>query len=302
MEVQNVSDYGSPELTALTNKLIELSVEYTDLMNSMMRSAKSAFLKRWESGKLLDEHHALIIEECGTVREFCRLTGYSEFAFSKNLNGYRAIRDNGLTTPDQITAYLTENKIEPSSRNFENMKSLLLTGGKPMKDKTPKERRTVTANAEKRLEEIQYELEGLRDNFIQPSNAKADLEVTEEIKEEVASLLEYVDDMRGQKMKLRPARIPFRSKVYTEFVKNYHYDVITLVPLTEQADPHHANEYDTAGVGQKINDLCQIPVSRETHIDLEEGREKPTREEILEAQRDVLVNYVMFLHKSLGIK
>ncbi len=290
--------FENQALNELTKQLIRIGNDVTKLYESLRRDMRSAFVKRWEAGKLLHDNHAAILEECGTMKEFCEMTGFTEAVLSNNLRGYRAMLSAGATTADQAVKILESKRIEPTSRNFEKIGTLLSTTGDNRNETIP-QRKTKAELADKQLENLNQQVEAIRQSHVPDRSPGSGVSVV--VHEEAAALSSYIEDLRNHKMKASPVKVPFRSEIYTEFIRNYPRDIVTMLPLDEKADPHHANEF-YAKAGEKINDLWQIPVSRQTHQALEEGHETYDEAFLNEALVELMANYIMFIHNKLGIK
>lgn len=261
--------FQSPEVNKIGQEVIELDNKFKSLMDKAKENLTSAFQQRWLQGKLIAENIELINEECGSQKNFADSIGKSEAMVSNNRRAYEYLLDEGCETWDEVVDLMENRKIALNSRNFERIKTLL---NEPTKDRDPKEQ---VDKDRKRLEELRAEADELL-RRIEPQR-KPDLHADAlEAIEDLEEIQKYVESFDIFKSK-------WKSEKYLKFVRNFGYDVIRHEPC-ERCDPHHTDIYgNSGGQGEKLPDIFTIPVSRGTHILLEEGILQPTPEELAEA-------------------
>lgn len=270
--------FDTPELNDIGKELIRLDDEYAEHMKEAKDSLFSAFRTRWVYGKIISENIDLILDECGTQKNFANKLGKSEGVVSNNKRGYEYLKEAGCETWDDVIKTLKHKQITPSVSNFEKIGTLL---NEPNRETSKKEQ---IHKDRRRLEQLRGEIEEIlqrNEPGTQPDIIRDAFEFIEDVKE----ITDYLDSFQ-------PERTGWKSEKYLDFVRNYGFDVITGEP-TERCDPHHTTPSGGTGPeGEKLPDYYAIPVSRRTHRLMQSGRMEVSPESILRAQFTTLTSFL----------
>lgn len=282
MKIQ-VQFFENSALNDAALQIIECSRQSREAAQKAKDFASMAFYYRWESGRIIDENYIKIILECGTQEEFAKRIGETPSVVSNNKRAYQALKDAGATTWQQVEKLLDQKNINPIISNFEKIGTLLAapaseTTGKQQVDKDLK-----------RLEVIREEAQEILARM-EPANRPQALEEAFDTVTDVEEIKRFLDRFNPEKSK-------WKSEKYLEFIRNIGWDMIKDEPC-ERCDPHHTLPNGGSGsVGEKLADFWVIPVSRETHLEIETGLLVLSPDEILRIQ-----HYCMSAFLQLNLK
>lgn len=265
----SLSIFKSDKLNELARSILELDGKAGLETEEAYRKIESATHKRWLIGKLVSENIEEIKTECGTQGAFASKFGYSEATISNNKRGYESLLEQGGSDWEKAKKILKEKEIRITSKNFEKVGSLL---NNPDSHTLLKEQRDKD---ERRLEHLHAEIEEIKTR-----NESANPHVYE-LATDTEDYAKGVTKLLNQQ---NPYKSEWRSRSYLDFVKSLGFDFITGKP-EEHLDPHHTDSNGGSGGvgGKKLPDNFTIPVSRQTHADLETGMLIPKDGEIAQA-------------------
>lgn len=262
-------------LNDVANKIIELDTQHQMSLIRAHTEIQSAFQRRWEIGRLVNENYKHIIDKCETQKAFAESFGYSESVISNNLRAYRSMADIGCKTWEDVLKELDKRQINATVQNFERLPALLAGKMQP-KDTRPYD--------ERRLEQINDEIE----TILKRSESANRNEVTI-LAQDMAERLEQA---KGHIAKLDPTRYVWKNDKYLEFVRSLGYDAYSGAPC-DRPDPHHTLPNGRSSMGGKVADVWTIPLSRETHNLVEEGLITLTPDEIKDALLQCMALFIM---------
>lgn len=269
------SFFNDATLDDVANRIIELDTQHNLALVRAHNEIQSAFQRRWEIGRLVNENYDTIIAKCKSQKAFAEGFGYSESVISNNLRAYRSLSDIGCTTWPAVLRELEKRQVNPTVQNFERLPALL-AGKMPVKDARPYD--------ERRLEQINEEIE-----TILKRNESANRNEVVILAQDMAERLEQV---KSHITKLDPTKYVWKNDKYLEFIRRLGYDCVTGAPC-DRPDPHHTLPNGRSSMGGKVADVWTIPVSRETHEMIESGLINLTPDEIKDALLQCMALFIM---------
>lgn len=276
---ERVNFFEDEGLNALVFTLNRLDENLVSFRQTAKQAMYNAFKTRWEYGKLIHTNYDKIIEVCGSQRNFADQIGKSEAVISNNKRGFEYLLKEGCSTWEEVIALLEAKQIEPIVTNFEKIGTLI---NNPTKDTTQKEQ---LDKDQLRLEQLRSEAEEILKRA-EPMNKPGLVKDAFDVVEDIESIQKYISSFN-------PYHVKWESEKYLNHVRNYGQCLITGIPA-QILDAHHTTPSGGAGpMGGKLADVFAIPVLREVHMGIEEGKINPSPEEILEAQFKCLASFIM---------
>lgn len=246
----------SAAVSEVVDAMVMFQAEDLQLQAEIGQRNKRAFENRYEYGKLLVEYEDLIIAEFGTWKSFAEHYGFSPSVLSNNKRGYTFLASEGLPTWDKALKAIKDKGISLTVSNFEKIESLFISGPKAERPKM-----------EERLERLYSEA---KDIVGQLESAHHN-----ELKELGVEVVENIEQAMKHVAKMDIKRQDWRNDKYLEFVRSFGMDAITGQAV-ERCEPHHTYIYGEQGdTGTKLPDYLTIPLSAETHRQIETGQLKP---------------------------
>lgn len=254
----------SAAVNEVVDAMIMFQAEDLQLQAELAQRNKKAFENRFEYGKLLIENEELILEEFGTWKAFAEHYGFSPSVLSNNKRAYEFLSSEGLDTWDKASIALRDKGISLTVANFEKIESLFVSGPKAERPKL-----------EKRLERLYTEAKEIVGQLESPHH--------NELKEMAVEVVDNLEQAIQHVAKLDIKRQQWRNDKYLEFVRSFGVDAITGQPV-ERCEPHHTYIHGEQGdTGTKLADYLTIPLSPETHRQIETGQSKPDPIKVAEA-------------------
>jgi hypothetical protein len=269
------SFFNDAALDDVANRIIELDTQHNLALVRAHNEIQSAFQRRWEIGRLVNENYDIIIAKCKSQKAFAEGFGYSESVISNNLRAYRSLSDIGCTTWPAVLRELEKRQINATVQNFERLPALIAG------DIKPKDTRQYD---ERRLEQLHEEVETILRRS-ETSNRNEIAVVAEE-------LSDRIEQAKGHITKLDPTKYVWKNEKYLEFVRRLGYDCVTGAPC-DRPDPHHTLPNGVSATGGKVADVWTIPVSRETHDMIETGLLVLSPDEIKDELLKVMALFIM---------
>lgn len=246
----------SSSVEAVADKLMVLNIEELQLQAEISQRSKLAFEGRYEYGKLLVENQEAIIADFGTWKKFAQYYGFPQSVVSNNKRAYEFLASEGLTTWETAYKALKDRKIALTIANFEKLETLFLGGPKAERPKLETRLERLYTEAQ----EIVGQLESAHHNDLK--------EMGVEVIENLGNAIQHV-------AKLDVQRQQWKNDKYLEFVRQFGVDAITGKPV-ERCEPHHTYIFgEQGGQGMKLPDYLTIPLSAETHRQIESGQLTP---------------------------
>lgn len=254
--IETVQFVPSAAINEVVDAMIMFQAEDLQLQAEIGMRNKRAFENRYEYGKLLVENEDLILEEFKTWKAFAEHYGFSPSVLSNNKRAYEFLASEGLGTWDKALDAIREKGIALTVSNFEKIESLFVSGPKAERPKL-----------EKRLERLYTEAQDIV--------GQLDSAHHNELKEMAVEVVDNLEQAMQHVAKLDIKRQQWRNEKYLEFVRSFGVDVITGQPV-ERCEPHHTYIHGEQGdTGTKLPDYLTIPLSPETHRQIETGKIKP---------------------------
>jgi hypothetical protein len=240
----------------IADAMIMFQAEDMELQAQISDRNKKAFENRYEYGKLLFENQDVILAEFGTWKAFADYYAFSASVLSNNKRAYEFLQGEGLDTWAKTLPVLKEKGISLTVSNFEKLPALFSSGPKPERPRLEKRLEGLYAEAK----EIVGQLESAHHN---------------ELKDLGVEVVENLEQAMQHVAKLDVQRQQWRNEKYLEFVRSFGADAITGQPV-ERCEPHHTYIHgQQGGTGLKLPDYLTIPLSPETHRQIESGQLKP---------------------------
>jgi hypothetical protein len=269
------SFFNDAALDDVANRIIELDTQHNLALVRAHNEIQSAFQRRWEIGRLVNENYDIIIAKCKTQKAFAEGFGYSESVISNNLRAYRSLSDIGCKTWSDVLRELEKRNISPTVKSFESLPSLIAG------DTKPKDTRQYD---ERRLEQLHEEVETIL--------RRSETSNRNEIAVVAEDLSNRIEQAKGHITKLDPTKYVWKNEKYLEFVRRLGYDCVTGAPC-DRPDPHHTLPNGVSATGGKVADVWTIPVSRETHDMIETGLLVLSPDEIKDELLKVMALFIM---------
>lgn len=276
VEVQEViAFFEDDSLNIIALEILNLNTGIRADADEANKLLRNAMYKRWKMGKLLYENEELIKEKVGSQKAFAEHIGFSEGVLSNNKRGYGILLDAGAKTWDEVVALLESKGLQPTTYNFERMGRVLAdpAAAKPV-DRRPQ--------AEKRLEQLIDEASDIVQKA-QTTNGNV-FELGKDV-------MKHLEDATAHIKKLNPFEAVWKSENYLNFVRNIGWDFVTETPC--KTEPHHVIPSGKQRMGLKVADCFTIPVSRDTHMMLEEGLMELSADEINAILVKVMALYII---------
>jgi hypothetical protein len=279
MEIQQtLRVFHNEALNFLATQLIELDNEYNVQANNAEKALYGAFRARWYYGKLIYDNYEDIVKECGSQKAFAESIGKSEAYVSNNKRGYVYLLNEGCETWEDVVYILQNKKIKPIISNFEKIGALL---NEPEKETHYLQQEEKDL---KRLEKLREEAQEILQR-IEPAKHPVGAMHAKEASEDLEEIVTYVKSFI-------PEHMLWENEKYLNHVRNFGKCLITGTPA-DVLDAHHTTMDGGVGpMGGKLADFFAIPVLREIHVDIEEGRLVPDPIVILRAQFLCLSSFI----------
>lgn len=262
-----VNEFKNSKLNKIGAELISLSKAAGENFQKAKIHLKLAIINRWNRGRIIAENYDEIIEECDTQREFAERLGLTEAMISNDKRGYIAAKEKGATTEEEFLNLLKQKKIPARTDRWEKLPKLL---NQPSSKRQKDNRR----NDEKRLEKIYEEAEEIR-----ARNQNTGGEIPKKAEE----IEHYISDLQDSLSQTNPLSYKWKSQYYIDWVKSLGMDFLTMQPA-DNIDAHHTTTEGWAGNTQeKLPDCFTIPVTRDTHNNIERGKYNPSHRELSDA-------------------
>jgi hypothetical protein len=246
----------SEAVETIADELLMFEAEHLELQATIYDKNKKAFENRYEFGRTLVANQEIILEQFSTWKAFAEYYGFSPSVLSNNKRAYEFLASEGYDTWDKAMPAIKAKGIGFTISNFEKLESLFVNGPRVSRDKKETRMESLYTEAQK----LVGELESAHHN---------------ELKEMAVELVENLKDAMKHVAKLDVKRQEWKNDKYLEFVRSFGVDVLTGKPV-ERCEPHHTYIYgEQGGVGTKLPDYLTIPLSPETHRQVESGQLKP---------------------------
>lgn len=277
MKVQ-LNFFDDSELNQVALDVIEYGSLSREAARRAMKEAHDAFKYRWLSGKAIYENIDIIKEVCHTQEEFAKIIGETPSVISNNKRAYANLLDAGADTWEKVVDLLESKKINPVVSNFEKIGTLLAS---PARETTGKQQ--VDKDL-KRLEAIAEEANEILTRM-EPAAKPQELEMAFDV-------VDSIEEIQGFLERFDPEKSKWKSEKYLEFIRSFGWDMVKDEPC-ERCDPHHTlPSGGSGGYGEKLADFWTIPVSRETHLEIEAGLLVPHPEEIMRIQHYCMAAFI----------
>jgi hypothetical protein len=245
----------SAAVEEIADAMIMFQAEDMELHAQISERNKKAFENRYEYGKLLSENQDVILDEFGSWKAFADYYAFSPSVLSNNKRAYEFLYSEGLDTWAKALPVLKEKGISLTVANFEKLPSLFSDGPKPGRPRLEKRLEGLYTEAQ----EIIGQLESAHHNELRDMGV--------EVVDSIAQGIKHV-------AKLDVQRQQWKNEKYLEFVRSFGVDAITGQPV-ERCEPHHTYIHgQQGGTGLKLPDYLTIPLSPETHRQIETGKLK----------------------------